>query len=261
MKVVVGGAKTTLYLAPDALRTTSNFFRSALKKEWMEGEENTIKLPEEDPFIFRLYAEWLYTGNIFCKSEATTITRDHETLIDLYIIGEKMLDTVFQDQVIDAILALSKETNLELALHEVSRIYDSTPPGSPMRALVCDKYLISGVNTNTERMAEIGESANREFLFDLLTASLDRCRLTLGMFSDIARRGKPPGCAYHHHAKDEPCKGARILAFPASQKGFWGGGSNSMSEELKSSIVGVLTEPRRSLGEIGCCKKVYWKTR
>lgn len=58
-----------------------------------------MKLPEDQPGIFELYLQWLYFGKIYYKNRHDD--GEHETLVDAYIMGDKLLDTTFQDRVID----------------------------------------------------------------------------------------------------------------------------------------------------------------
>ena len=51
----------------------SQFFRAALNGKWKEGEENAVALPEDDPKIFSMYLELVYTGKIACKEGGVTI--------------------------------------------------------------------------------------------------------------------------------------------------------------------------------------------
>ena len=135
MKVLVGPGKTKFYMAPSVLRKAGTFFNSALKKEWKEGQERTVEMPEDDPVCFRLYAEWLYTGTIFCKKSPTPARGSFGSLVGLYILGEKVLDKDFQDCVIDAMLATLNSEKVTPGKEDINRIYTQTPTGSPLRRL------------------------------------------------------------------------------------------------------------------------------
>lgn len=126
---------------PSVLVKLENFFDLALQEPWKEGQDRTIPLPDGDPTIFRLYAGWLYTGNIFSKSEGSTTARDYDTLIGLYILGEKLLDRKSKDRVIDAMLATAEEANKaggQIRIPDYPRIYKSTPTTSPIHTLMVD---------------------------------------------------------------------------------------------------------------------------
>lgn len=56
----------------------SDFFAAALTGQWKEAKDKIIDLPEDDPDIFALYPQLLYTGKIPVK-EQTQEGADHTT--------------------------------------------------------------------------------------------------------------------------------------------------------------------------------------
>jgi len=91
--------KEIFYLDSGVLKQGGTFFATALKKEWLEGQQGIIYLPEEQPRIFRPYAQWLYTGKIFYETGQRS--DDLDTLSKLYTLGERLMDRGFQDSVLD----------------------------------------------------------------------------------------------------------------------------------------------------------------
>ena len=69
VKVVVGADEECFFVHSSVLRKHSEFFDTACKKEWIEGQYRVIKLPEDDSDIFHNYVQWLYTGTIFSKAK------------------------------------------------------------------------------------------------------------------------------------------------------------------------------------------------
>ncbi|GIZ43512.1 hypothetical protein CKM354_000673600 [Cercospora kikuchii] len=57
------------YVDESVLRKSSKFFDAALKKEWKEGQQRTVDLPECDPEGFKVYINWLHSGKIYAKLE------------------------------------------------------------------------------------------------------------------------------------------------------------------------------------------------
>lgn len=208
MQVIVGPSKEVFYVYASLFRKPDNFFDLALQQCWREGQEGKVPLPEDDPYIFRLYAAWVYEGKIFCKSNTTTTARDYDTLIGLYIFGEKVLDRDFQDRVIDALLAKYEEVNTLDTKHripdrsQITRIYKYTPTASPLRLLVVDWCVRDAIEVDTELRASMEEEANREYVADLLAASFERRTLTEQAKTDLKNR-QAPGCAYHHCGNDK----------------------------------------------------------
>ncbi|KAK3645080.1 hypothetical protein LTR56_002702 [Elasticomyces elasticus] len=67
--VLVGEEKVPFTIHTKTVRAKSKFFDAACQREWIEGRERVVKLPEVDPETFELYATWMYQDKI-----------DHEAL-------------------------------------------------------------------------------------------------------------------------------------------------------------------------------------
>ncbi|KAK4543233.1 hypothetical protein LTR36_005783 [Oleoguttula mirabilis] len=186
----------------------SDFVRMALSKEWKEGQERTIPLPEDDADVFRAYHLWIYHNRIFSdkrtdttpfQGSLTTIAQEDGTeyplLIQAYILGEKLLDTHFKDAVIDCIIDKLRTTRT-FDVRLTNLIYDNTPEKSPLRRLLQDVYIWSG---NAAWLDEelLGEYVNAEFVLDLGKRHM--------AFWGGHRPEKVPyldcSCGYHEHVK------------------------------------------------------------
>jgi hypothetical protein len=66
LKLTVGAAGSTHdFCIHEALLTArSKFFERAMGKSWKEAKEKLVRLPEDDPRIFALYEQIVYTGRI-----------------------------------------------------------------------------------------------------------------------------------------------------------------------------------------------------
>ena len=93
----------------------SEFFKAALNKNWKEGEECIVALPEDNPEHFKIFSGFLYTGQVHSSKEGDFksaessggITMDAEwsRICDLWVLGEKLLSSSFKDACTDAFLA------------------------------------------------------------------------------------------------------------------------------------------------------------
>ena len=202
IKVRVGPDEHGFYIHPSVISQTSDFFKAALKKEWAEGQERIIKLPEDDPVIFETYVQWLYTGTIFCKTREEY--HNYNLLADLYIQGEKLIDTFFQDAVVNAIVAATRSYDVDGSRswpgeRTVNIIYENTTEGSPARKLMLD---IWHDQADSSWRCESTKTLTQEFLADLTFALIKKCE-------NGALHGRrltsDDTCAYHKHAKEEPC--------------------------------------------------------
>ncbi|KAK3700453.1 hypothetical protein LTR37_015957 [Vermiconidia calcicola] len=134
VKILVGAEGKCFYVHSSLLREHSEFFKAALNEVWQEGKERMVRLPEEQPAIFELYMQWLYTKRVFWTMEDRGA--DFERLSTLYGLGERIFDTVFQDSTMTAIVTASRtkddngKTWSPIGLN-TSIIYENTPENSP----------------------------------------------------------------------------------------------------------------------------------
>ena len=150
------------------LTSRSKFFKKAMNKGWKEAEDKLVKLPEDDPDIFALYEQLVYTGCIpvfdddperiyhedgdgdsngdddsseddeksndghtYCQN-ITVCQNEYNTLFKLYIFAEKIQDREAKKSCLDAI-----NTKVE---HESSKVdnFDTGPclPAVPIIKMV-----------------------------------------------------------------------------------------------------------------------------
>lgn len=212
IKVLVGANKEVFYIHESVIRKPETFFDATLQEEWKEGQERVVELLEDSVDHFRLYAQWLYTGKIFCKSEAR---RNVVIIARLYILGEKLLDRKFQDDVMNAMLAVTHDESPHFkenpscrvfpAEDTIAIIYEGTPPSSPMRRLLVDYYVGTGHEERAENWSDRPALINHEFLIDLTKAMWEKRSLNEPSKLELEASDSNPGCVYHLHGKDEPC--------------------------------------------------------
>jgi hypothetical protein len=95
----------------------SRFFSAALNGDWKEANENTIRLPEEDPSTFDLYVSLIFFGNIPIEEHYGTQLdaqalilqsgEEYRKLLDLYLLCERLQDRMAKNLLIDAVVAQS----------------------------------------------------------------------------------------------------------------------------------------------------------
>ncbi|KAF2868938.1 hypothetical protein BDV95DRAFT_577969 [Massariosphaeria phaeospora] len=85
--------------------TRSAFFRKAMNGTWKESEEKYVELPEDEPDIFRLYVELLYSARLTTKTLAYEVI----SLCKLYVLAEKLQDSLSKNLIIDALVATTRE--------------------------------------------------------------------------------------------------------------------------------------------------------
>ena len=198
--VGTGTSEQQFFIHSSVLEKSSDFFKAALKPQWFRSAPREVKLPEEDPNTFIVYANWLYSGAMSM--------RGCMELARLYVLGEKLIDPTFQDMVINAIVAKSRKPDVngkkwDPGRAPISVLYRNTPEGSPARRLMVNFYTTHG---QPKRMSESSTVFTKEFLFDLATAFLNL--KVKSNHDEEARKQINTGapCAYHKHAVENPCR-------------------------------------------------------
>lgn len=146
---------------------------------WQEYHERIVRLPEDEPGIFAIYVHWLYYGTVPVVCGETGDSKDAEylNLAKAYTLGDKFMDTKFQDATIDAIVESShvRMPNGSLwypGIHVVQYVYDNTKESASIRTLLLDMFLMSG-NGGWLLEAKDRSSVPQPFLFELAAELLD----------------------------------------------------------------------------------------
>ncbi|KAK5729748.1 hypothetical protein LTR17_011714 [Elasticomyces elasticus] len=177
------------------VRPASDFVNMALSRDWKEARERVIPLSEDEPETFTIYQTWLYTHIVDAHAlKSSTNSCDvYQRLFKCYILAEKLLDAVFKDCVMDAILN-TLQANPLFDANLSNLVYENTPEGSPLRRLLCEIYVWCA----TERW--LAEDVVTEEVHPTLMT--DFMKMQMGFF-----RGQRPeqvpflghACGYHAH--------------------------------------------------------------
>lgn len=211
----MGSEEKCFYVHPWALTATSEFFKSALKKEWSKTEERTVDLRDQSPELFNLYVQYLYSDKIFtttnCTDQDELSSVDDDPLAGLYVFGESVNDATFQNAVIDVIVQTSRQPtknnlNLYPSLPSINTIYNGPPTNSPARRLMVDFWVCWGAQKWLQDELE-PDQINHEFLYDLSGTLLGKRRRPEENDQDYAELSVGRPCKYHNHGEDQPCSG------------------------------------------------------
>jgi hypothetical protein len=163
------------YAHKSVLCQSSGFFKAATKLEWKSTEPRTIDLSDEDPKVFRMYLQWLYTQKVAFLAP-TGKTNDGEAyhvsaepLIDSYLIGEKLIDPTYQNAVIKALMRGIHEKFVQFPSDEIIRhAYQYTTQRSPLRKRLVDFHVWAGESCWT--IGNVVKITCAGFANDLITA-------------------------------------------------------------------------------------------
>jgi hypothetical protein len=177
--IVVGAQQEVFSVHERLVRASSSFFDKAMAGDWKESQQRTIHLPDDEPEIFALYVHWLYYGTlpVFCDEPGLPGNSEYLNLVKAYVLGDKILDSRYQDEAIDAIVEKCQSKAQDGAnwfpVGEVIRYaFDNTNESAPIRELLVDMYAIHGKRIWLQDWAEPA-NVPQPFLFKLATTLLD----------------------------------------------------------------------------------------
>jgi hypothetical protein len=181
VNLLIGKGERALYVHASVLYKSSQFFQAALKTDWAEGQQREVKLPEEEFEAFNTYVQWMYKRAIPTKfeknsSEDKDKQQSYIHLSKLYVLGERLMDCEFQNQVVDAIVATARDQTSEGTRYKpigevVNIIYENTPKPSPGRKLMAQIWYEYG---RADWFAESNVKLNYEFMEDVMSALLGK---------------------------------------------------------------------------------------
>lgn len=146
--LLVGPDQQKMVAQTSYLTRTSEFFATALKQVWAEGQTRIINLHEEAPELMAHYLDWVYSSELpteMCDKfhpESAKIAA-HDLLAELYVLGERRLDSKFRNATIAEFIRIGPvlhgpSCQASQRARYVNTIYQGTPAGSPARRLMVD---------------------------------------------------------------------------------------------------------------------------
>lgn len=166
---------------------TSRFFQTATKPRWTAQRKKPIDLSEDDPEIFALYVQWLYTGSVAVKSKREDNDEDDaepekgnveirvediscRCLVKCYVLGEKLMDLTYQNVIMELLLTLAP-VRTGIPSYDTIRIaYKGTTTNSPLRKLFVDIWVWCGYPLRQK--GDLVMESSPEFANDLVHALL-----------------------------------------------------------------------------------------
>jgi hypothetical protein len=176
LAILVGKEKKHFSVHESLICASSLFFKRATSGSWKKTDDHSIKLPEDDPDTFARYSFWLYFGRIPMIREDITeekpeykTNKEHYDLVSAWLLGDKLLDTKFQNAALDAILEACAVfypiTGVKYYPGDdvIRHAYDSTIKTAKIRDVLVDMYARVG---KADWLP--GTDLPKEFLFSLV---------------------------------------------------------------------------------------------
>ena len=181
VEIIVGPTEECFYVHPHILTQQSTFFKAACSERWRSSIADPIELPEDDPHIFDIYLNCLYSGNVDLgdlehalagERELTDEARTDLRLIKSHVLADKLGDVLTANKIIDRLIECSDASgNIPIGTSIVS---SNTAPGSPLRRLFIDYYVHEADMECLEILVNSGDVAT-DFVGEIL---LQKHRLT-----------------------------------------------------------------------------------
>lgn len=151
MTILVGPEEKRFVVHKAIISEHSKFLRAACSKDFREGQEQIIRLPEVEVEPFSAYLQWAYRGDIITefteklKEDTIEYERQIITLTRLYIAADFLGDCLLRNTVSDKTRELWAATNRGPSCEAVNSVYANTPENCKFRKLMLDWHIWTGV--------------------------------------------------------------------------------------------------------------------
>ena len=181
------------------ITSTSEFVALALGKDWKEAKDRMIPLPDDNPEVFELLQDWLYSRTITSKNttHSEKDASEYKLLVSAYILGDKFGIVDFKDAVIDCIIVKLRFTG-RFDPRLTNLVYDNTTEKSPLRRLWQEVYFWAGSPSWLDE-AQLGDFVHAEFTLDLSKFHMRMIRGGGSMSAPYEDCHLGSGCVYHEH--------------------------------------------------------------
>jgi hypothetical protein len=170
------------YVHKKILCKTSIFFQNATKPEWSGPLPRPIDLTDENPRVFQAYLHWLYSqqvatetklGNCCLNADGEQPEMQYDLLGRSYLLGEKLMDSTYQDAVMKAITHTATIGCSFPGDYWVRLAYKRTTASSPLRKILVDFWVWAGRNTWVED-GNVVKNTGKDFAKDVIAAFFNR---------------------------------------------------------------------------------------
>ncbi|KAF2127552.1 hypothetical protein P153DRAFT_295266 [Dothidotthia symphoricarpi CBS 119687] len=200
--IYVGAAKRRWTLHRNLLCHHSELLEAEL-----EGDDDTLDLPDHDPAGFELLVKWLYQGTLDDVSDMPDANQKYEYAVSchkLYLLCDRFDMSQLKNAAMDQYRKGLHEAELVPDADEIDDIYRKSPAGSPFRQLMtriaARQIMDPASHRDVETYRQCLEN-NPDFALDLVKA----IRLGTGgvLFDDPTEAGNK--CEYHDHEAGPNC--------------------------------------------------------
>ncbi|KAF7899311.1 uncharacterized protein EAF01_008524 [Botrytis porri] len=201
VQIIVGPELKEFFVHKTLIRSTCDFFDKAFNGRFKEGIENKMHLPKDDPEIFEIFVNWMYSGHLRGG------LREPMLIINIWIFAQKCQAITLKNCAMKALQdALGDERigRFPLSNSEVAHIYENTTWGDELRVFAIAMLAWEIPFGDPE------DAANLERIFNDVKSALEEVLEFTQEFGGKpvadprVRGGSYDKCAFHeHNDKDE----------------------------------------------------------
>ncbi|GIZ44347.1 hypothetical protein CKM354_000754700 [Cercospora kikuchii] len=150
VKIIVGNEKSgikTFTVPREQVCAHSNYLAGALKRDFKESKEKTVKLEEFNPRSFAIFLTFINTCKIALSWPSTGMTSFNpyepttwgfEMLFDCYFLGDYIGARGFRQRIFETIQIKFIDHGRMPSGAEIREAYEKTPENSQLRRLIVD---------------------------------------------------------------------------------------------------------------------------
>lgn len=173
--VLVGPKEERFMIHKELICAKSKFFEAACSRRWKEGLEKTIRMPEVGPNLFQQYIAWIHINDLDIARVYINDKQspdDQRMLLGLYMFGDIVDDIALRKKTLGLLVSLTNVwKKFYPSVSGVSWVYTGTPPGSPLRKLIVDKYIYC---VNPDSFARYIDKFPAQFMKDIALAFMHK---------------------------------------------------------------------------------------
>ncbi|OJJ99584.1 hypothetical protein ASPACDRAFT_119158 [Aspergillus aculeatus ATCC 16872] len=169
---IMVGPRTSRYTVHEKIARASSPYTDKLLRE---RTTRIIDLPGDEPAMVGVYVHWLYhrTLPVICDQAQ----QEYLHLIKAYVLGVKLLDTKFQNTVVDAIIEQRQSSSQDgkspaPGREAIKYAYSHTSSSAPIRRLLVD--ITANRTTDPKWLTSTENDKPGAFLLELVAKLMDR---------------------------------------------------------------------------------------
>ena len=114
-----GNDRITFRIHKDLLLAKSPFFRASLNEKFLEGQDGSIDLPDDDVLAVKLFIRWLY----YDKVDHNDFVAGSSSYLTVYAFADKICTPRYHDTLMDAIRTYHIKTGSFMSASVLCKLY------------------------------------------------------------------------------------------------------------------------------------------